>query len=209
MGFGDVSGSKQSTTKTYLEDACARGADVVVRCRAERIVVEHGRAAGVEGTYQDPDGHSARVVVRAPQVVVACGSIESPGLLLRSGIGGPAVGQYLRLHPTSAITGIYNEEMRWWWGAPQAGICHDFADLEGGYGFLIEVPHATTGVYASATSWRSGRDHKERMLEWPRAAPFINLTRDRGHGRVVVDETGLAVPHYVLTDVLVFFYIIL
>ena len=85
--------------KTYLADANERGADLVVNCRAERILVEDGRAAGVEGTYTGPDGTVARVVVRAPQVVVACGSIESPALLLRSGIGGPAVGDYLRLHP--------------------------------------------------------------------------------------------------------------
>ena len=45
-------------------------------------------------------GRSAQVTVRAPQVVVACGALESPALLLRSRIGGPAVGDYLRLHPS-------------------------------------------------------------------------------------------------------------
>ena len=57
--------------KTYLADAHDRGADLVVQCRVERILVEDGRAAGVEGTYTAPDGSTARVVVRAPQVVVA------------------------------------------------------------------------------------------------------------------------------------------
>jgi acyl-CoA reductase-like NAD-dependent aldehyde dehydrogenase/choline dehydrogenase-like flavoprotein len=200
MGFGDVSGSKRSTAKTYLADAQERGADLVADCRAERIVVEGGRAAGVEAAYAGPDGTSARVVVRAPQVVAACGSIESPALLARSGIGGPAVGEHLRLHPTGAVIGHYEEEQRPWWGPPQAGLSHQFADLEDGYGFLIECPNHTTGLAAAAGPWESGRRHKELMLEWGRAATFINLTRDRGHGRVAVDPIGMAVPEYLLTD---------
>jgi choline dehydrogenase-like flavoprotein len=200
MGYGDVSGSKQSTAKTFLADAHERGADLVVHCRVDRILVEGGRAVGVEGTYAAPDGTVARVVVRAPTVVVACGSIESPALLLRSGIGGPAVGHNLRLHPTSAIIGRYAEPQDIWWGPPQAAISHQFADLEDGYGFLIECPHHTTGIAAAASPWESGREHKDGMLHWSRSATFINLTRDRGSGRVVTDADGNAVPAYPITD---------
>lgn len=200
MGFGDVSGSKRSTAKTYLVDAQANGAELVADCRAERILVEGGRAAGVEGTYAGPDGRAAQVTVRAPRVVVACGSIESPALLLRSGIGGPAVGEYLRLHPTTAVSGHYEEEQRAWWGPPQAAISHQFADLEDGYGFLIECPHHTTGLAAAAGGWESGARHKEFMLEWGRTASFINLTRDRGHGRVTVDAAGDPVAAYPFAD---------
>ena len=200
MGFGDVSGSKQSTAKTFLADADERGADLVVHCRVDRILVEDGRAAGVEGTYAAPDGTVARVLVRAPTVVVACGSIESPALLVRSGIGGPAVGHNLRLHPTSAVSGRYAEPQDVWWGPPQAAISHQFADLEDGYGFLIECPHHTTGIAAAASPWESGREHKEGMLQWSRTATFINLTRDRGAGQVATDAVGNAVAAYPITD---------
>ena len=108
-------------------------------------------------------------------------------------------GDYLRLHPTGAISGHYEAEQRAWWGPPQAAISHQFADLEDGYGFLIECPHHTTGLAAAAT-WESGRTHKEWMLEWARTATFINLTRDRGHGRVAIDASGNAVPQYPLAD---------
>ncbi|HEY7151027.1 MAG TPA: aldehyde dehydrogenase family protein [Solirubrobacterales bacterium] len=205
MGFGDQSGSKLSTQKTYLSDAHEKGADLLATCRAERILVEGGRATGVEARWIDPEqaggnGAGARVLVRAPVVVVACGSIESPALLLRSGIGGPAVGDYLRLHPTGAMTGVYPDDQGWWWGPPQSAISHQFADLEDGYGFLVESAQSTTGLFAAASPWLSGRDHKERMLTWRRCGPFINLTRDHGHGRVTVDGAGNAVPHYALTD---------
>ena len=71
MGFGDVSGAKNSTQKTWLQDAADAGARFVVNCRVERVLVEDGRAAGVEGTYVDADGRTARVTVHAPTVVVA------------------------------------------------------------------------------------------------------------------------------------------
>jgi choline dehydrogenase-like flavoprotein len=200
MGFGDVSGAKASNQKNYLSDAAAHGAEIVARCRVERILLEGGRAAGVEGTYVDEDGPRARVVVRAPCVVVACGSIESPALLLRSGIGGPAVGDFLRLHPTSAVSGVYDEETRAWFGPPQAALSHEFANLEDGYGFLIECPQHATGLVAAAVQWRSGAEHKELMLDWSRTAPFIALVRDRGHGRVTVDGRGNAVAEYRLSD---------
>ncbi len=129
LGFGDQSGSKRSTAKTYLADAAADEADFLVHCRVERVIVENGRAAGVEAVYLDPEGRSAKVTVRAPTVVVACGSVESPGLLLRSEIGGPAAGNYLRLHPTSVVFGYHEEQQDPWWGPPQAGLSHEFAEL--------------------------------------------------------------------------------
>src|SRR5438067_576205 len=71
LGFGDQSGSKLSTEKTFLRDAVEHGAEVMVRTRAHRVLVEGGRAAGVEANYADPEsGREARVTVRAPRVVV-------------------------------------------------------------------------------------------------------------------------------------------
>jgi GMC oxidoreductase len=79
---------KLSTVKTYLQDAYDRGAVLVTRCWAERILVQRGHARGVEATWSDPrSGRSANVTVRARQVVVACDALESPAPLLRSGIG--------------------------------------------------------------------------------------------------------------------------
>ncbi|HEX6115752.1 MAG TPA: aldehyde dehydrogenase family protein [Solirubrobacterales bacterium] len=200
MGFGDVSGAKASNQKNYLPDAQANGAEIVARCRVERILTENGRAAGVEGTYVGEDGTTARVEVRAPTVVVAAGSIESPALLLRSQIGGPAVGDYLRLHPSTAVSGIYEEDTRAWFGPPQAALSHEFENLEDGYGLLIECSQHTTGLFGAATQWKDGRDHKERMLDWRRIGAFIFLIRDRGHGRVTIDRDGNAVAEYRMTD---------
>ena len=202
IGFGDQSGSKQSSDKTWLLDAYQNDADLLVRTRAQRILVEGDRAAGVEAVYTGADGTENRAVtVRAPNVVVACGALESPALLLRSEIGGPAVGQYLRLHPANATIGIYSEDQRSWWGAPQTGLSHEFANPDGsGYGFLIEAAQYAPAIGASAIPWTGGAAHKEMMADFGYAATLISLTRDRGHGRVTVDANGEAVPWYSIDD---------
>src|SRR5205814_8985366 len=111
LAFGDPSGAKNSTDRSYRGDAVKHGADVIVRTRAQRILPEGGRATGVEAVYADPEsGRTAQVTVHAPTVVVACGALESPALLMRSQIGGPAVGDYLRLHPALAVFGSYGED---------------------------------------------------------------------------------------------------
>jgi choline dehydrogenase-like flavoprotein len=196
MGFGDQSGSKNSADKNWLLDAVQSDADVLVRTHADRVLVEGGRAAGVEATY---DGR-AKLTVRAPQVVVACGSLESPALLLRSGIGGPAVGNHLRLHPCIAVFGIYGEDTEAFHGAPHAALSHEFENVRDGYGFLIEGAQYTPGITGSAVPWTGGAQHKEMMTTVRKGASFIALTRDHGHGRVVVDANGQAVPFYDVTD---------
>jgi choline dehydrogenase-like flavoprotein len=201
IGFGDRSGAKRSTATTYLADAVERGAEAIVRCFAERVLVEAGRAAGVEAVHHDPEsGRSTRVIVRAPRVVVACGALESPALLLRSGIGGPAVGSHLRLHPCTAIFAQYDEDMRAWWGAPHAGLVDEFADVEDGYGFLIEATQYATGTAAAALPFVSGDRHKAAMADFRYGATFIGLLRDHGGGRVTIDEAGQAQPWYSLDD---------
>ena len=201
LGFGDHTGAKQSTVKTYLRDAYERGALLVTCCRAERILVERDRAVGVEAAWSDPQsGRRAQVRVRAAQVVVACGALESPALLLRSGIGGPAVGRYLRLHPTTATVGYHPEDLHAWKGAPQAGLVDEHESIEHGHGFLIETPQYTTALAASALPYTDARTHKSLMSNFRRAATFIAVLRDRGYGQVTINHDGNAVVHYEVTD---------
>jgi choline dehydrogenase-like flavoprotein len=202
LGFGDQSGSKQSTMKTFLQDAFDAGAEILVRCRAERLLVEGGRAVGVQAGFADQaTGATAQVTVRAPRVVVAGGSLESPALLLRSGIGGPAVGKNLRLHPAIAVLGIYAEDQQAWWGPPHSGLVDEFANHNGdGYGFLLETTQYTTGAAAGFLPFTTAAAHKEFMSRFANASTSIVLLRDHGHGEVTIDAAGEAVPTYSLID---------
>jgi len=201
LGFGDQSGSKNSGDRTWLRDAFENGADLYVRSRAQRVLTENGRATGVEALHIDAEGNVVgSFTVRTPTVVVACGSLESPALLLRSGIGGPAVGNYLRLHPCVALVGSYAEDQRAWWGAPQSGLVDEFANVEDGYGFLIESVQYAPGLIGSAIPWVSAETHKDLVARAKYNATFVPLPRDRGHGRVEVDGSGEAVVWYSVED---------
>ena len=196
IGYGDRSGSKRDMRHTYLRDAVEAGARVIAGCRAERVLHFGGVAAGVRAVRCD----GSHVGVRADRVVVACGALESPALLLRSGIGGPAVGRNLHLHPTTAFLGLYPNEQRPWLGAPMAALVDEFANLEDGHGFLIEGAQWAPSVIAAGIARSSGREHKETMARLGDAAWLIGLQRDRGHGTVTIDDAGEAVVHYALED---------
>jgi choline dehydrogenase-like flavoprotein len=201
-GFGDVTGSRQSTLNTFLEDAQEHGARILVRTRANRILVRDKRAEGVEATATGPDGRPHRVLVKAPNVVAACGALETPALLLRSQIGGPSAGAYLHLHPSLTVSGLYAEDQQAWWGAPQVALLDEFSRLSDGYGFLIECVHQGLGVAASSIPWSSGREHKQILADISRFATFVAIVRDRGHGRIAIDASGASVPAYPLYDAL-------
>ena len=194
-------GCKQSTMKTYLQDASDAGARVVVNCHADRVLVQEGRAAGVQATVTHPDGALTELTVHAPTVVVACGAVESPALLLRSGIGGPAAGKHLRLHPATIVNGIYDEPIDAWDGQIQSEVSHHFADCEGQWGFLIESVGATPVLHAGALPWTDGERHKREFARMFRHhAPFLSVARDRGEGEVVLDDHGQAVVRWSLSD---------
>jgi hypothetical protein len=199
-GLGDQSGGKQTARRTYLADAYRDGAQIIVHCRADKIVVEQGKAAGVVASYSDAQGRTATIIVRAPQVVVACGALESPALLLRSGIGGPAVGKNLRLQPGGAVYGVYNEKQKGWWGSPMTANCLQFTDTGDHFGFYMEIPAFAPGFYATVIPWASGRQHKETMAKVPFISTFIWFLRDKGSGHVTIDAAGDAIVTYELSD---------
>lgn len=108
-------GRRESTATAYLRPAMRRGnLKVVTDALAHRVVIEGGRAVGVD---VERGGEVQRFAARA-EVVVACGTILSPQVLMLSGIGGgaelsrlgievksdlPAVGANLHDHLAAAV----------------------------------------------------------------------------------------------------------
>ncbi|HLM87060.1 MAG TPA: FAD-dependent oxidoreductase [Solirubrobacteraceae bacterium] len=200
---GCQAGCKQSTMKTFLQDAADAGARFVVGARAERILIEDGRAEGVQATVTLEDGSTSTLTVNAPTVVVSCGAIESPALLLRSGIGGPAAGRHLRLHPAAVVVGAYEQPIEGWIGQIQSALSDEFKHCEGDFGFLIEAAGVAPALQAGALPWVDGRQHKEMLARvLSHAAPFISVARDHGEGQVVIDEHGRAVTRWSFGDAL-------
>jgi choline dehydrogenase-like flavoprotein len=198
--LGCQHGCKRSAMKTWLQDTSDHGGSAVVGCHADRILTSDGRASGVEATVTHADGSTTALTIEAPTVVVACGSIESPALLLRSGIGGPAAGKNLRVHPAYVVIGVYDDPVEGWNGQVQSALSDHFFEIEDGCGFLIEATGVLPAFLAPAMPWESGQQHKELMnvLRW--MAPFITVARDHGSGEVVLDDLGRPVVRWALDD---------
>ncbi len=190
-GYGCQFGRKQGTMLTFLQDAYDRGARIAVNVNVERVTIEAGRAVGVEGwAVDEATGRRHRVRVRAPQVVVAGGSVESPALLLRSGLTNPNIGQHLRLHPVAVVFGVHDEPIEAWKGSPQTVLSDHFARVSGAHGFRIEMMPAHPGLLALGMPWESGQQYKHDMSRASHAAAYIVLARDSGEGRITLDAHG-------------------
>ena len=190
-GMGCRRGAKQSTLITYLQDAAAQGARIVVGCDVRRVLIDRSAASGVEarvGTYT--------INIRAKAVVVAAGAVHSPALLLRSGVRLPALGQNLALHPATAVFADMDEDVRPWTGTVQAHYSDEFADLDEGYGFKFETAPVHPSLQALAAPWESAAGHRDRMARLQKTGLVGILLRDRYGGRVRVDRTGAAVIDY-------------
>jgi len=197
--FGCPFGSKQSTLKTYLQDAYERGARIIVRGHVDRVIHQGGTVTGALASVEDADGHQHEVTIRAKAVIVSAGSIHTPALLMRSGLQNRNIGENLHLHPVTTATGEYTDPILPWQGAPQSRMLNQYIDLDGrGYGYRIETPAAQPGIIAATLPWRSGEQHHELMGYIHHFASFIVLTRDFHGGRVRIDKDGKPVLHYQL-----------
>jgi choline dehydrogenase-like flavoprotein len=199
--FGCRNGSSRSTMKTYLQDAYDHGARIVVRCSADKVLMENGRAVGVNASVRDVQtGKTYSVTVHAKIVVVAAGALISPTLLLRSELMNPHIGRHLHLHPTTVSVGLYPDKVYAWQGVMQSAYSDQFTHLDGNYGYKLEAAPGQPGLFALARPWYSARDHREQMLRCSYLSPMIVVARDKGEGTVTLDRTGEPIIDYVVSS---------
>ena len=193
-GFGCAYGNKRSTAATYLRDALAHGAQVYAGTRADRVVIENGTARGVEATTEG----GARLVIGAPLVVVAAGTLRTPGILARSGVSSPHLGQHLHLHPVTALSAEFDEPVESWHGAMQTAVCDQFADLFGRLRRRDRSLACASGAdrkCAPVEGSRGARDDDElgalrRQDDRDRARPRRRARRPRRARRGAVSDRG-------------------
>ncbi len=100
-GFGPMEqtvwrGRRWSAANAYLRPALKRKNVSLLRCFARKVVIENGKATGVEIER----GGKVSVIKARREVIVSASSINSPKLLMLSGIG---PGQHLQDHAIPVI----------------------------------------------------------------------------------------------------------
>ena len=116
--LGCGASEKQGPMVSFLPDAEKAGAKFIEGFDVERILFEPDvkggtTATGIKGWWKSRDSSggvsglddriSREVVVKAKRVIVSCGSLQSPLLLLRSGLTNPQIGRNLHLHPGMSL----------------------------------------------------------------------------------------------------------
>jgi hypothetical protein len=115
----------------------------------------------------------------AKTVAVCGGAINSPALLLRSGLDGNGnVGKRFFLHPVVIMSAQMPEPVVAWSGAPQAAYSHHFIERgPGKLGFLLEVPPIMPLIAATVFPG-IGEQHQALMEQLPYIHSTIAICHD-------------------------------
>lgn len=113
---GCPQGAKSSTDITYIAQARHLGLTLLENMAVSRVIVENGRAVGVEA--HDDTGHVRQI--RGKNVVLAASAVGSARILLNSanedaptGLANRSgqVGRNLMIHPLGYVEGLFPEAM--------------------------------------------------------------------------------------------------
>jgi choline dehydrogenase-like flavoprotein len=192
---GCPTGAKRSMLLTHVPRALSRGARLFADCRVHRVTRAGGRVTGVTGRFVRPGGRPGpRLRVRARVVIVACGAVQTPVLLTRSGLrsGSGQLGRNLALHPNATVIAFFDEDVTGWQGVHQAFQVREFT----GEGLLLTAQNMPPPLLAAAMP-AHGRELGELMGQYNRVITAGCLVEDSGVGRV---RARLGQVFYQLTD---------
>jgi choline dehydrogenase-like flavoprotein len=179
-GMGCPVDAKQSATLTYLPDAVNAGAEIYANTRVEKIEWKGTHATAVIGSLLEPGTQKAtgRTIRVEPRVVVVSGgALNSPALLLQSGLDQGPVGRKTWLHPVVGMGAFYDQRIEGFYGAPQSVASHHFAHRDDGAGFFIEAAPVHP-MLASTAMPGFGAALRARMAMLPNVCATISLMID-------------------------------
>lgn len=166
--------AKQSMNLSFVPRAEALGARVYAETRAERLTRAGGRWRVTAGE---------RVFV-ADHVVVAAGVVQTPTLLLRSGI--PAGGG-VQIHVETLCWGDFEEPVDGFNGIPMSYAVLEHGDIYGhqGPGYLMEAVSVQPLAFSTQPQ-AEGDDHVEILRRYRHLAGAVALVRSKGRGRITL-----------------------
>lgn len=193
---------KQSMLVTYLPWAVAHGAEIRSDTRVTRVLTENGVAVGVVGEVVDPTTGTpkANITVKAPLVVLAAGPVQTPLLLLRSGIANSSdqVGRNFACHPTISLTGVFDHPIDDFHGATHSLFMdrHTLPD-DGGYLLLNAIQDPVEASFQANPG--TGAPYMAYMSRYRNTVRLISLIHDKNVGRISLKD-GVKRIDYAVDD---------
>lgn len=197
--FGCPTDAKQAMHVSYLPRAWRSGARIMSGCRVDRILIEDGRAVGVEASVLGPDDRKrGSIRIDARHVVSSAGAVHTPALLQASDVPDPArqTGRNLRIHPATGVAGLFDEGWVSWKGTLQSYyIDHFFESHE----LMFEATTAVPGVAAGSVSG-IGAEAMDELGGMSRLATLGFYVSDTSAGRVHRLPKGRVITTYRLNE---------
>ncbi|KAL5561959.1 hypothetical protein UlMin_031706 [Ulmus minor] len=193
--YGCPTGDKKGTDTTWLADAVDCGTVILTGCEAERFILESDKnerggkkCLGVIASAALSKKITKKLQIEANVTVSACGSLNTPPLMISSGLKNPNIGKNLHLHPCLLTWGYFPENESQFKGKMyQGGIItslHKVNSEEGNVRAIVETPAMGPATFAALFPWISGQKMKEKMVKYSRTAHLFALVRDQGSGEV-------------------------
>jgi choline dehydrogenase-like flavoprotein len=180
-GGDAVTGTRQSMTRTYLPQAFAAGARMVVDCRVDRLVSLGSRALAAEVTHADGTIGS----IRCRHVFVCGGAIQTPAILQRSGIRG-LVGKSLAVHPTVKLAARFPDKVN----VPDDVPVHQVKEFAPDLSFGGSASQPGLVALALSDQWST---FAPAVTDWERISVYYAAITSQGRG-VVRALPGLRDP---------------
>lgn len=198
--FGCPTDRKQSVLITYIPRALNHGARLYTDVKVKKVNTKNKVATGVSGQFIDRATAKKRpylLTVNAKVTVLAGGALQTPVMLMNSGIKGAGqVGKNFHCHPNVKCVGIFDHEVNYWKGVHQGHQIHEFIDE----GILMAV-----GVVHPALTALSfpqiGQDSLELLEQWNNMLVVGALVDDTTTGKISKAPWGEPLPHYQLDHV--------
>jgi hypothetical protein len=195
--FGCPTDAKRSTNVSYVPQALDNGAMLYCNAVVTEVIVEGGRAVGVKARSRSENGSAKTITVRAKAVVLACGTVYTPALLLRQRLANSSdqVGRNLTIHPCAYSWAAFPEPIRGFEEVPQGYAVEEFADqgirFEGGF------PPLSVGAAAFV---HVGKKWTELVERYDELACFGFMISETSRGRVTIGSSARARMTYWLND---------
>lgn len=212
-GTGCPTNAKQSMLVTTIPSALENGATLLYSARAERLIIEGKKVTGVVCSALDDKYQKTNntITVNAPYIIMACGGINGPALLLRSNAPDPnkRIGKRTFLHPTVFSFAQFNKDISPFYGAPQSVYSDHFqwkSGAKGPIGYKLEVSPLHPGISAIMLM---GHGHKqvEDIAKLANTNAMVALLRDgfdedSEGGSVELADDGSPIIDYPINDYL-------
>ena len=136
---------------TTILAALDLGAQLLTETRAGKFELANGRvtalicrSVGSNGALAQSNRAQAAIKIVAKHSVLAGGAINSPAVLLRSGAADPhdRLGTRTFLHPVVMSSGVFEQNVEGWNGAPQTIYSDHFLEtqaIDGPIGYKLEA----------------------------------------------------------------------